>query len=321
MDFLKFLGKRIITILISIVVIIIITYALTYAAPGKFFDMQRFQQGSAAQTNLTQEQIEILRHGFEKKYGINQPLWLQVLNYLKGAVTFHFGPSYNNPSTTIESLLARQFPVTLSLGLMAIALAIAMGIPLGIMAALKRNTWIDYLANFTAMLGNVIPAYVLAVFLVILFSVTLHWLPTSGWGSLKYVFMPVFALSLGPMAAIARFTRVSLLDTLNQDYVRTAYAKGGTDSVVIRKHALRNSLIPITTIVGPSLASILGGSAVFVESQFRINGIGLLLVNAASQRDYPLAITATFMLALSTMILNLLVDIVYAVLDPRIKLE
>jgi peptide/nickel transport system permease protein len=321
MDFLKFLGKRIITILISIVVIIIITYALTYAAPGKFFDMQRFQQGSAAQTNLTQEQIEILRHGFEKKYGINQPVWLQIFNYLKGAATFHFGPSYNNPSTTIESLLARQFPITLSLGLMAIALAIVMGIPLGIMAALKRNTWIDYLANFTAMLGNVIPAYVLAVFLVILFSVTLHWLPTSGWGGLKYVFMPVFALSLGPMAAIARFTRVSLLDTLNQDYVRTAYAKGGTDSAVIRKHALRNSLIPITTIVGPSLASILGGSAVFVESQFRINGIGLLLVNAASQRDYPLAITATFMLALSTMILNLLVDIVYAVLDPRIKLE
>jgi peptide/nickel transport system permease protein len=205
--------------------------------------------------------------------------------------------------------------------LMAIALAIAMGIPLGILAALKRNSWIDYLANFTAMLGNVIPAYVLAVFLVILFSVTLHWLPTSGWGEIKHVFMPVFALSLGPMAAIARFTRVSLLDTLNQDYVRTAYAKGGTDSAVIRKHALRNSLIPITTIVGPSLASILGGSAVFVESQFRINGIGLLLVNAASQRDYPLAITATFMLALSTMILNLLVDIVYAVLDPRIKLE
>lgn len=321
MDFLKFLGKRIVTILLSIVVIITLTYGLTYLAPGKFFDMQRFQQGSAAQTNLTQEQIEILRKGFEEKYGINQPLWKQVVNYLGRAATFHFGPSYNNPSSSIESLLAKQFPVTLALGLMAIALAIVLGIPLGILAALKRNTWVDYLANFVAMLGNVIPAYVLAVFLVILFSVTLHWLPTSGWGEPKYAIMPVFALALGPMAAIARFTRASLLDSLNQDYVRTAYAKGGTDSTVIRKHALRNSLIPITTIVGPNLAAILGGSAVFVESQFRINGVGLLLVNAASQRDYPMAITATFVLALSTMVLNLLVDIVYAVLDPRIKLE
>jgi ABC-type dipeptide/oligopeptide/nickel transport systems, permease components len=321
MNFLKFLGKRVVTIIFSIVVIIALTYGLTYIAPGNFFDIQRFQLGSTQQSNLTQEQIEQLRRGFEAKYGLDQPLWRQILNYLWSAAQFKFGPSYNNPSTNIETLLAKQFPVTLELGLMAIALAIVIGIPLGIVAALKRNTWADYLANFIAMLGQVIPAYVLAVFMVILFSVNLHWLPTSGWGEFKYIIMPVFALSLGPMASIARFTRVSLLDTLNQDYIRTAYAKGGKDNDVIVGHALRNSLIPITTIVGPNLAAILGGSAVFIESQFRIPGVGLLLVNAAGQRDYPLAITATFVLALSTMILNLIVDIVYAILDPRITLE
>lgn len=320
MAFLKYLGKRLLTIAFSIVVLTIITYCLMYAAPGNFFDIQRYQT-AAGGTNLSKEQIEILRRGFEKKYGLDQPLWKQILMYLWDAVRFKFGPSFSNPSMTIEEQIKEKFPVTLTLGLFGMGLAILVGIPLGILAALKRNTWLDYTATFLAMIGQVIPAYVVAVLLIILFAVTLGWLPTSGWGTFRQMILPVVAVALGPMAVIARFMRVSLLDTLNQDYIRTAYAKGGTDRAVILRHALRNSLIPIVTIIGPTLAGILAGSAVWIEQVFRVPGIGQLFVTAAGYRDYPLLVTSTFILALSVMVMNLLVDLVYALLDPRIKLE
>ncbi|HEX3043206.1 MAG TPA: ABC transporter permease [Bacillota bacterium] len=316
----KYISKRLVTIVLSIVVITIITYCLMYAAPGNFFDIQRFQSMSIS-SNLTQENAELLRRSFEKKYGLDQPLWRQILTYLEGAVQFKFGPSFSNPDRNIEDLVKEKYPVTLTLGLLAVFLAILFGIPLGILAALKRNTWLDYGATFTAMIGQVIPSYVIAVLFVVLFSVFLGWLPTSGWGSFNQMILPVIALALGPMAVIARFMRVSLLDTLNQDYIRTAYAKGGTDRTVIMKHALRNSLIPIVTVIGPTLAFILAGSAVFIENIFRVPGIGQLFIEAAGKRDYPLLVTSTFVLALTIMLMNLLVDIVYAILDPRIKLE
>ncbi|MEW6045836.1 MAG: ABC transporter permease [Bacillota bacterium] len=320
MALLKYIGKRLVTIAFSIVVLTVITYCLMYAAPGNFFDIQRYQT-AAGGTNLSKEQVEVLRRGFEKKYGLDQPLWKQILVYLGDAVRFKFGPSFSNPGMTIEEQIRQKFPVTLTLGLLGMALAILVGIPLGILAALRRNTWLDYTATFLAMIGQVIPAYVIAVLLIILFAVTLGWLPTSGWGSLRQMILPVVAVALGPMAVIARFMRVSLLDTLNQDYIRTAYAKGGTERAVILTHALRNSLIPIVTVIGPTLAGILAGSAVWIEQVFRVPGIGQLFVTAAGFRDYPLLVTSTFILALSVMVMNLLVDIAYALLDPRIKLE
>lgn len=317
----KYIGKRLVTIAFSIVIITIITYCLMYLAPGNFFDISRFQNLAASQSSMTQENLEMLRRGFEKKYGLDQPLWRQILTYLEGAVMFKFGPAFSNPTTNIEDLIKEKFPITLTLGLLGMGLALLVGIPLGILSALKRNTWLDYSATFIAMIGQVIPAYVVAVLLVVIFSVGLGWLPTSGWGTAKQMILPVISVALGPMAFIARFMRVSLLDTLNQDYIRTAYAKGGTDRAIIMKHALRNSLIPIVTVVGPHLAAILAGSAVFVENVFRVPGIGQLFVNAAGFRDYPLLVTSTFVLALAVMLINLLVDIIYAILDPRIKLQ
>lgn len=320
MQILKFFAKRLVTIFFSIVVITIITYCLMYVAPGNFFDISRFQNVSIS-SSMTQENIEMLRKGFEQKYGLNQPLWQQILTYLGHAFCFKFGPSFSNPTMNIEDMILEKFPVTLTLGLLSMALAIAVGIPLGIIAALKRNTWVDYTATCTAMIGQVIPAYVMAVVLVVIFSVWLGWLPTSGWGAPNQMLLPIISVALGPMAVIARFMRVSLLDTLNQDYIRTAYAKGGTERRVILKHALRNSLIPIATIVGPTLGFILAGSAVFVENIFRVPGIGQLFIDAAGYRDYPLLVTSTFVLALTIMLMNLLVDLVYAWLDPRIKLQ
>lgn len=321
MHILKYIGKRLVTIFISIVVITIITYYLMHLAPGNFFDITRFQNVSSSSSSLSQENVEVLRRGFEKKYGLDQPIWRQIITYLSGAFRFKFGPAFSNPTMNIEDLIKQKFPVTLTLGILSMMLAILVGIPLGIISALKRNTWMDYTATFLAMIGQVIPSYVIAVLLVVLFSVILGWLPTSGWGSLRQMVLPVIALALGPMAIIARFMRVSLLDTLNQDYIRTAYAKGGTDRVVILKHALRNSLIPIVTVIGPQLAYILAGSAVFIENIFRVPGIGQLFIDAAGYRDYPLMVTSTFVLALTIMFMNLIVDIIYAVLDPRIKLE
>jgi peptide/nickel transport system permease protein len=324
MGLLKFLAKRLAQIVFSVVIIIIITYCLMHAAPGNFFDIQRFQSQSnvaAYGTHMTQADIEMLRKGFEEKYGLDKPLWKQIAEYLVEAAQFKFGPAFSNPSMNIEDLIKQKFPITLALGSMAMVIAIAIGIPLGILAALRRNTLLDYGANFTAMIGQVVPSYVIAVFFVLLFSISLHWFPTSGWGKLKQMVLPVVAVALGPMGVIARFTRVSLLDTLGQDYVRTAYAKGGKERTVIVKHALRNSLIPIVTVIGPNLAYILAGSAVFIEAYFRVPGMGQLFVNAAGWRDYPLIVTSTFVLSLSIMLLNLIVDLVYALLDPRIKLE
>lgn len=321
MHILKYIGKRLVTIFISIIVITIITYYLMHLAPGNFFDITRFQNVSSSSSSLSQENVEVLRRGFEKKYGLDQPIWRQIITYLSGAFRFKFGPAFSNPTMNIEDLIKQKFPVTLTLGILSMMLAILVGIPLGIISALKRNTWMDYTATFLAMIGQVIPSYVIAVLLVVLFSVILGWLPTSGWGTPRQMVLPVIALALGPMAIIARFMRVSLLDTLNQDYIRTAYAKGGTDRVVILKHALRNSLIPIVTVIGPQLAYILAGSAVFIENIFRVPGIGQLFIDAAGYRDYPLMVTSTFVLALTIMFMNLIVDIIYAVLDPRIKLE
>lgn len=320
MGLLRYILRRLVTISVSIVVVIIITYILMYLAPGEFFNINAFSASAGKVSTLTPEQLQILIKGFEEKYGLNVPLWKQILNYLDDAFRFKFGPSFSNPNEPIEVQIARRFPVTFTLAVLAMTLAVLLGIPLGVLAALKRNTWVDYTTMFFSMIGSIIPAYLIGVIMVIIFSVYLRILPTSGWETPKQMIMPVITVALGPMAVIARFMRASLLDVLNQDYIRTAYAKGGKERVVIMKHALRNSLIPIVTIVGPQLAFLFTGT-VWIENLFRVPGLGQLFVNAASQRDYPLLVTSTFILALSVMLMNLLVDVIYAFLDPRIKYE
>ncbi|NLG17920.1 MAG: ABC transporter permease [Fibrobacter sp.] len=318
-DLVSYIAKRLVTILLSIMVIVSITYVLMYAAPGNFFDIQRFST-SAQSTALTFEQVKQLQDSFEEKYGLNEPLWKQIAMYLGRALQFKFGESFSMPTVKIETLIAQKFPVTFLLTIFSIAVAVLIGIPLGIIAALRRNTWIDYTAMTVSMVGQVIPSFVVGVVLVMVFCVYLNVLPTGGLsGPLNWI-MPVMALSLGPMAGIARYTRSSLLEVLNHDYIRTAYAKGGTDGAVIAGHALKNSLTPIVTVLGPQIAYLLTGT-VWIENMFRIPGLGQLFVNAAATRDYPLLVTSTFILALTVMLMNLIVDVVYSLLDPRIKLN
>ena len=319
MGIIKYLARRVFTIIISLIIIVIITYVLMFLAPGNFFDINRFQN-AAGSTSLSNKQILILQKNFEKKYGLDQPLYKQIAIYLADASRFKFGPSFANPSRTIEDMIKEKFPVTFTLTFLSICLAIVVGIPLGVAAALKRNTVIDYTAMTISMVGQVVPPFVIAVVFVYIFSINFNLLPTSGWDGPRCMILPVVVLSLMSIPSIARFMRSSLLDTLRQDYIRTAYAKGGTDRAVIIGHALKNSLIPIVTILGPQIAFLLVG-AVWIEVLFRIPGMGQLFVNAAMQRDYPLLITSTYILALMVMAMNFIVDIVYALLDPRIKLE
>ncbi|PMQ00773.1 MAG: peptide ABC transporter permease [Dictyoglomus sp. NZ13-RE01] len=320
MGILKYILRRLVTIAVSLVIIVIITYVLMWLAPGDFFNINAFQASAGKVSTLTPDQLQVLIKGFEEKYGLNVPLWKQILNYLWDAVRFKFGPSFSNPNMTIEEQIAMRFPVTFTLSILAMLFAILIGIPLGVIAALRRNTWIDYTSMFISMIGSILPQYLIGVLMVIIFSVYLKWLPTSGWGEPKQMVMPVITVGLGPLAIIARFMRASLLDILNQDYIRTAYAKGGKERTVIIRHALRNALIPIVTIIGPNLAFLLTGT-VYIENLFRVPGLGQLFVSAAAQRDYPLLVTSTFILALFVMVINLLVDVIYAFLDPRIKYE
>ena len=315
----QFLLKRIGLIAFSLFAIITVTYILMWLAPGNFFDIQRFQT-AAQSTQMTAEQVMILQKKFEEKYGLNKPLYQQILKFSWDAFRFKFGPSFSNPTRTIENLIGEKFPVSLSLTLMSMAFALLVGIPLGVLAALKRNTWIDYVTMFVSMIGQVIPGFVLAVFFVSIFCIFLHILPTTGWDGPKYWILPILSLGMALMSNIARFMRSSLLDILKQDYIRTAYAKGGTDRAVIIGHAIKNALIPIVTVMGPQVAYLLTG-AVFIEYLFRIPGMGQLFVNAAGQRDYPLLLTSTYILALMVMGINLVVDLIYVFLDPRNKLK
>lgn len=273
-----------------------------------------------------------IRANMEAKYGLDQPAWKQYINYMKRIIFhFDFGPSYRKPGRTINQIMfGRDFwkdpihaPIMVSaqVGLVSLAIAIGIGIPLGIISALKQNTIIDYIAMFFSMLGVSIPNFVLGAMLIILFALTLHWLPVFGWGETPLqVIMPAITLGTGGTAFIARLTRASMLETIRQDYIRTARAKGLRERAVIVGHALKNSLIPVTTILGPLTAAWLTGSFL-VEWVFSIPGIGKFFVTSITDRDYLLIMGTIMVYAVALIFFNLVVDISYAFIDPRIRYE
>lgn len=325
MGLLTYLVKRLSLILVSMIVVIAIAYTLMWYAPGNYLDIQRTTTGLAARYGNDAEALRKQRELFEERYGLDKPLPVQIFTYVKKAATLKFGPSYANPSILIENLVAERLPRTLTVVLLGLGLAVIVGVPLGVIAALKRNSWIDYLVTTVSMIGQIIPSYVLAVVMLLLFAgVVWNVLPNGGWTvpvpKPNQVIMPVITLALGPMAGIARFMRNQVAETLSQEYIRTARAKGVPERLVIWRHTLRNSLIPVVTVTVPQIGSMLIG-AVWIERIFRIPGIGQMFADANGARDYPVMITGTVVLALGTMLANLLADLLYAVLDPRIKLE
>jgi dipeptide transport system permease protein len=240
--------------------------------------------------------------------------------YLKSVVTFDFGPSIKKSSQTVNEMLGRGFPVSFELGIVTLAVAVFSGIALGIIAALRHNGIIDYLAMTIAVLGISVPNFVLATLLIQQLAVNMAILPVATWSSPKHMILPTLALATGPMAIIARLTRSSMLEVLTQDYIKTAKAKGLSPVKIVFKHALRNALLPVVTVLGSLAASILTGTFV-IEKIFAIPGMGKYFVESINTRDYPVIMGTTVFYSTILIMMLFLVDIAYGVLDPRIKLH
>lgn len=305
---LGYLLARLASLVFILFAVSLIAFLLMHAVPGGPFDERERRLPEATR----QAQLQ--------KYGLDKPLWVQYTRYVWHAMHLDFGVPFQSPTETVTGLIARAWPVTIRIGIPTILLSYTLGITLGAIAALRQNSWVDYVVTFTATLGLTVPNFVVAIWLILLLSVRLGWLPTGGWGEPKHYIMPVIAYSLAPMALVARFTRVSLLEVMRADYVRTARAKGLSPASVLFKHALRNAVLPIVSLAAVQLGFLLGGSVV-VESIFALNGLGLLAYQSIIRADFPVVQSILIFVACSYIVLTLVSDLVNARLDPRIRLE
>jgi oligopeptide transport system permease protein len=253
-------------------------------------------------------------------YGLDKPLWQQYIDYLWNVLHGDFGPSFTQRSRTVTDIVGSTFPVSIKLGLVAMAIAVLVGLTLGTIGAIKHNSAIDYITGFIAIAGISTPSYVIVSLLVLLFASTFHLVPTGGWDGLlsTKIFIPAVALALYPAAVLARYTRSSMLEVLSTDYIRTARAKGLHSTTVITRHAIRNSLLPVLTVSGIILADVITGSF-FVESVYSIPGLGRYFVQSISERDYPVILGTVLLLGAVISVMNLIVDLLYPLLDPRIR--
>ncbi|WP_110657264.1 ABC transporter permease [Salinicola halimionae] len=268
---------------------------------------------SIAGPEATAEQVEQIRID----YGLDQPIVNQYLDWLGGALTFDFGHSYYYQSTVVD-LIVDRMPITLTLGGVALALAVSISIPLGVLAALKRDTWVDRLALLFAVVGQAMPSFWFGLTLIVVFAVTLQWLPAAGSDGWQHFVLPAIALGYYATPAMMRLTRTGMLEVLESDYIRTARAKGLRTGAVIFKHALRNAIIPVVALAAVELGFMLGGSVV-IESVFSLNGLGQLAWDAISRNDYPVVQAVVLIIALFYIVLTLLADVANAALDPRIR--
>lgn len=253
------------------------------------------------------------------KWGLDKPLWQQYLTYIGNALQFDFGESFNLRGQRVGDILGRGFKVSLHLGIMAMAMAVVGGAALGVIAAARQNGIADYLCTLLATIGVAIPNFSLAIFLVFLFVLNLGWIPrTGGWDSPVDWILPTLALGLGPLGIIARYVRSSMVEVIRSDYVRTARAKGAHERRVILRHVLKNALIPPLTIIGPLFAAIATGNFA-VEYLFRVPGIGRFFVTSILARDYPMIMSVILLYAVFLAVMNLVVDLLYGVVDPRIR--
>ena len=254
---------------------------------------------------------------FRTAMGFDDPVAVQYVRFLKGAVRGDFGQSIRHGEPAM-GLVVERLPATFELAGAGLVIALALAIPAGIVSAVRRNTSIDYISTVVALLGQAMPTFWLGIMLILVFSVRLNWLPSSGRGDVEHLILPAITLGLFTTARITRLTRSGMLEVLGQDYIRTARAKGMGEPPVVWKHALKNAAIPIVTIVGIELGTLLGGS-VITETIFAWPGVGRLSVQAIFNRDYPVVQSAVFLLASTFVIVNFLVDVVYTYLDPRIR--
>jgi oligopeptide transport system permease protein len=303
----KYILRRLLWMMLTLFVVAFITFVLMHLVPGGPWDREK---------ELPAQVIENLN----QKYGLDKPLFVQFGGYIWNALNGDLGISYIYQDRGVTEIILDGLPVTATLGLVAFALAIVLGVSLGVAAALKQNSVIDYFSVAYATVFASVPAFVLGIFLMYTLAVQFHWFPTGGWGTLQHIVMPAIALAALPAAYTARITRASMLEVIRQDYVRTARAKGLAERVVLWRHISRNALIPVVTVAGPELAALVSGSFI-IETLFSVPGIGRLFVQGVFQRDYGLIMGAILFYAFIIAIVNLVVDIVYAMIDPRIRYD
>jgi len=254
------------------------------------------------------------------RYGLDKPVWQQYLTWISGVVRLDFGMSFKHPDESVIGIIGRTWPTTLHLGLMALIVAFGVGLPMGIIAALKQNTWLDYLITLFSTLGFVMPHFVWGILFILIFALALKWVPTGGWDSPKQWILPVLAYSLAAIATVARYTRASVIEVIRADYVRTARAKGLNEQNIMLRHVMRNAMIPLLTVFGPLVPDLITGS-IFIEAIFRIPGLGKFWVTSTFDRDYPMIIGLTMLWAVLIAITYLITDVLYVFLDPRIRLK
>ena len=303
-----YLLKRLAIAVPTLLILIVLSYVLMHSAPGGPFDTERA---------LPPEVMVNL----ERMYGLDQPLVVQIWRYVVSIVTeFDFGPSFRYTDQTVNEIIAQGFPVTLTYGAWSFAVAVAVGVTLGIAAAVHHNSVLDHLAVGVSIGAQVLPNFVMAPILTLIFTLWLGWLPGGGWqgGQWPYVVMPVIALSTSFMASIARLTRSSMLEVLNADFIRTARAKGLPRRRVVFRHALKPAMLPVISYLGPAFVGMITGSVV-IDVFFATGGIGQFFVNSALNRDYPVIMGITILTGALTILFNLVVDLLYAWIDPRIR--
>lgn len=305
---LAYIIRRLLVAIPTLLVLIVASYLLMFAAPGGPFKRER-------------ELPPLTIKNLEEKFGLNDPLWLQIFNYIKGIVTeFDFGISFVRIDREVGDIIAAGFPVTLTYGTISFVVATLVGVSLGVLAATRHNTLLDYIAVGATFSAQALPNFVMAPILVLIFTYQLGWLPGGGWegGKWTLIIMPVIALSTSFMASIARITRASMLEVLNSNYVRTARAKGLPGPMIIWRHAMKPTLMPVVSYLGPVFVGMVTGS-VIIDLYFSTGGIGQFYVNSAFTRDYSVMLGITILYGALTITANLLVDVLYAWLDPKIR--
>ncbi len=301
----KFVLRR---LLLSIPVVFLVattTFFIMRLAPGGPFMSERAIPPEI-QANL------------QAKYGLDQPLWVQYGRYLRNLLQLDLGPSYKYPERTVNQIIREGFPVSLQLGMAALLFALVVGIPAGVVAAVRHRGWVDRLTMSVVLVGISVPTFVLGPLLIFVFSLTLYWFPPALWGSYRQLVLPAITLGLPYSVFVARLTRAEMLEVLQQDYIRTARAKGVGEFRVLWRHALNGALLPVVSFLGPAMADLVTGSIV-VEKIFAIPGLGRYFVESAFSRDYTTVLGTVLFYAVLLIIANMLVDIAYKLLDPRIE--
>lgn len=313
---LRYLIERIFSLIFVLFIVSIIVFSIMKAVPGGPFDEEKGRLPAAAKANILE------------KYGLEGPVWQQYLRYMGNALQGDFGIPYQQPTTTVAALIGQSWAITAQVGLLTIVLAFGLGITLGVVAAARQNTWIDNLVTFSSTLGVTVPNFVVAMWLILIFTVANPWLPMRGWGDSQCLvgnflctdwILPVIAYAIAPMAIVARYTRASIVDVKRAEYVRTARAKGLSEATVMRKHVFRNAQIPMVTVLGTEIPNLITGS-IFIESVFSINGLGKFFVSSVTNRDYPMIMALFLLIALLWGVTYLITDLAYTWIDPRIRL-